>query len=127
MIRASGTIRLADGSGRDFEAGPVEWVAWERYAIRQGLPVASEDVGRAAPVTMSLYLAYTRLTRGVPVKDRAGFETWIEDVAGIEGFTVESADPTRAAASPGASSSSLTSPDSPPPSSPAGTLQTSPP
>ena len=43
MIRLVGTVTYADGRVEEIECGQREFAAWERFALRAGLPVSAEQ------------------------------------------------------------------------------------
>jgi hypothetical protein len=74
VFRFTGRVQYADGSIAEFEAGNAALAAWERYAMRNKLPM-----GQDSPPTMSsLVIAHHAL--GV----EQGIDAWIESVEGIE-------------------------------------------
>lgn len=82
MIRLVGTVTYTGGREEPIECGQIEFAAWERYALRAGLPVQAE---LAPPVTMLRFLGYAAVNRGKPQADwPLTFEEWgaeVEDVA----------------------------------------------
>lgn len=117
MIRVTGTVVYQSGEQAAFRGGPVEWMAWEQYALTRGLPTAAQDPTRAAGLTMSWYLAYRSATKGLPPATRPGFEKWLETVDEINGLEISDAPPTPPARSVELSASSPSQPASVPASS----------
>jgi hypothetical protein len=75
VIRLTGTIEHADGRLEQFTAGTSALMAYERYAIRNGLPIGAD----APLMTMAHVVAwYATAPEGV------GFETWAKGVTGVE-------------------------------------------
>ena len=84
MFRFSGRVEFASGETAEFTAGNAALAAWERYAMRHGLPM-----GKESPPTMSsLVIAHHAL--GV----EQGVDAWIETVEGIELDAEDPANPT---------------------------------
>lgn len=74
MFQFKGTVTMEDGTETPFETGNAALAAWERYAMRNKLPM-----GAASPPTLSsMVIAHHAL--GV----EEGFDAWAETVAGIE-------------------------------------------
>ena len=80
MIELQGTVTYADGSVSTFDTGPWVVSAWERYAVRNGLPT---DPAEAA-ATSNLYIAYAAVHADVWPACEVGFEKWQTSVRGIE-------------------------------------------
>lgn len=95
MIRIDGTITYLDGREEEYHATQREVAAWERYALRSGLPTGI-GTPLASMVTMTRYLAWAASTRGA--EEPVSFEVWDADVAEVsapeEG--VQPVDPTQA-------------------------------
>jgi len=97
MIRASGTVVLDDGSRHEFASGLRDFSAWERYALANGLPPLQNAVGNSALITLSAFLAYSVITRGLD--ERPAFDQWMDTVADLVGVEYDTGDPTQAAVS----------------------------
>ena len=80
MIRIAGTITYLDGREVPYEATQREIAAWERYALRSGLPTGL-GTPLASMVTMTRYLAYAAEMRGSD--DPVSFEVWDASVAEV--------------------------------------------
>lgn len=74
MFRFTGKVTYADGSEETFETGNAALAAWERYAMRNKLPMGADS----PPTLSSLVIAHHAL--GI----EEGFDGWSESVAGIE-------------------------------------------
>lgn len=93
MFRFTGRVEYDDGRLVEFEAGNAALAAWERYAMRNKLPL-----GVDSPPTMSaLVIAHHAL--GI----EQGVDAWLETVQGIELDAPDeaAADPTRLEVSTG--------------------------
>ena len=97
MFRVTGEIAYTDGRTVSYEATQREFAAWERYAIRNGLPPGTSTQAAAggplAIATMQRYLAYSAVMRGD--EEPTSFEVWdamVLDVTAVQG--AELADPT---------------------------------
>lgn len=102
MIRIGGQVTYADGRTTHYEATQREFAAWERYALRSGLPTAGDPkAGTGAPLTMTRYLAWAAIQRGD--EDPVSFDVWdamVAEVTADEGAETV-ADPTPADRSAG--------------------------
>jgi hypothetical protein len=74
MLLFSGKALYVDGREQEFQAGSVSIAAWERYAIKNGLPH-----GPDSPAAFSdLVVAHHALAIATPLDE------WIETVLSIE-------------------------------------------
>lgn len=80
MIRIDGTISFLDGRETEYHATQREVAAWERYALRSGLPTGI-GTPLTSMVTMTRYIAYAATMRGA--EDPISFEVWDADVAEV--------------------------------------------
>lgn len=74
MIRFKGRLEYVGGEAVEFTAGNAALAVWERYAVRNGLPMGKES----PPLLSSLVIAHHAL--GI----EQGIDAWIETVDGIE-------------------------------------------
>jgi hypothetical protein len=81
VIRIEGTITYQDGRTETYEATQREIAAWERYALRNGLPTGMGTTSGPL-VTMTRYLAYATVTRAAD--DPVSFEVWDAGVAEVD-------------------------------------------
>ena len=82
MIEVSGKVIYADGREVEYTATQREFAAWERYALRMGMPTGtSGGAGSTAPITMTRYLGYSAIMRGD--EEPTSFETWDAMVAEV--------------------------------------------
>jgi hypothetical protein len=93
VIEVRGTVTYTDGREVEYTATQREFAAWERYALRMGIP-AGTDGRQGAPLTMARYLAYSAIHRGddEPMSFEA-FDAQVAEVSAPE--QAESLDPTR--------------------------------
>lgn len=116
MIHFRGVLHYTNGRAPlEFKGGPVEWMAWERYAVSHNLPVVAEDMSRATPVNQALFCAWEATTRHE--KPRPGFDTWSASIVDLTEYQVGSTPPTRPEASDASTQSSPSTPASAPASS----------
>jgi hypothetical protein len=80
VIEVKGTITYTDGRVTEYTATQREFAAWERYALRHGLPTGT-DGGPTAQLTMARYLAYSALNRGD--ENPVSFEVFDAEVAEV--------------------------------------------
>jgi hypothetical protein len=112
VIRSHGVAIMKDGRRLEFSAGPYELSRWERYALINGLPPHPTDTGGWAGLTMSYFLAFECDTAGQT--ERPPFDTWLQELGGIESFVAEEIPPIPPAASAEQSPSWPLEPESPP-------------
>jgi len=74
MLRFVGKIGYTDGTEVEFEAGNAAMAAWERYAVRHGLPMGKDS----PPTISSLVIAHYAL--GI----EQGADAWMETVDSVE-------------------------------------------
>jgi hypothetical protein len=75
VIRLSGRVEYLDGRVEPFSTGTAALMAYERYAVRNGLPVGSD----APPMTMAHVVAWHAVAA-----EGVGFDTWVATVEGVE-------------------------------------------
>lgn len=100
MIRIAGEIFYLDGRVVEYEATQRELAAWERYALRAGLPTGI-GTNLTSMVTMTRYVAYKCEMRGS--ESPVSFEVWDDSVAEVTApdQEAEAADPTQEGRSAG--------------------------
>lgn len=94
MIEVSGRVIYTDGREAEYTATQREFAAWERYALRHGMPTGTTDTpGDKAPLTMTRYLAYATIMRGD--EEPVSFDVWDSMVAEVSAEEApEALDPT---------------------------------
>jgi len=75
LARGRGVVMYEDGTEEHFETSINAIAEYERYAVRNGLPMGTE----APPLTMALFTAYYALA-----KNGEGFDTWRARVVALE-------------------------------------------
>ena len=84
MIDLVGMITYRDGGTRPIESHQSEFAAWERYALRQGYPVAVADLEHpGASITMIRYLGYAAAHAGTPQGEWPSFDVWEAGVVDV--------------------------------------------
>jgi hypothetical protein len=74
VLRFKGKVAYLDGREQDFEAGSASIAAWERYAMREGLPHGTDS-----PAAFSdLVVAHHAMAIADPL------DAWIESVLSVE-------------------------------------------
>lgn len=74
MIRFRGSVAYLDGSEETFEAGTAAVAAWERYALRHGMPTGQESPGALSDMVVAHHaLAISE-----------AFDPWAERVLSVE-------------------------------------------
>ena len=82
VIEVAGKVIYNDGAEAEYRATQREFAAWERYALRMGMPTGtSGGAGSTAPITMTRYLAYSAMMRGD--QEPISFEAWDAMVAEV--------------------------------------------
>lgn len=89
MLRLKGAVEYLDGRVVEFECGTAAVAAWERYAIRNKLPL-----GEGAPAILS-----SMVTAHHALGIEEGFDGWAETVLGVDLEAVGEVPPTPPAAS----------------------------
>jgi len=74
LARGRGIVMFEDGTEQHFETSINAIAEYERYAIRNHLPMGAD----APPLTMALFTAYYALGNG------EGFDTWRARVVALE-------------------------------------------
>jgi hypothetical protein len=75
LSRGRGVVMFEDGTERRFETSINAIAEYERYAIRNGLPMGAD----AAPITLALFTAYYALS-----ENGEGFDAWRSRVVALE-------------------------------------------
>jgi hypothetical protein len=93
MLRFRGKVELLDGSEIEFVAGSASIAAWERYAIKNGLPHGADS-----PAAFSdLVVAHHAMAVADPL------DAWMENVLSVELVQEKDVPPTTPEASPAGS------------------------
>ena len=104
MIDLQGTITYRDGHTQTVEAHQSEYAAWERHAIRNGYPPATDVEHPGASITMIRYLGYAAAHAGTPGGEWPSFDVWdagVVDVTLTDPAEAEAVPPTLREASEG--------------------------
>jgi hypothetical protein len=75
LARGKGIVQYEDGTEEEFTTSINAIAEYERYAVRNNLPMGTE----APPLTLALFTAFYALGR-----DGEGFDTWRARVVALE-------------------------------------------
>jgi len=85
MIEIRGVITYADGRTESYTGAQRELAAWERYALRHGLPIPGPNAEGIMQHTTGRYVAYAAVHADMPPATWPDFDTWAAGVLEVTG------------------------------------------